>query len=71
MMGETVKIVSARPLSPEEAIGKPDRTDYPLLKGKEVMIEAVFIDARAQAFTDMPGTFQGSLHDLMGLDLPE
>ncbi len=69
MMGEMVKVVSARPLSPEEAIGKPDRTDYPLQKGKEVMIEAVFRDARAQAFTDMPGTFQGSLRDLIGLDL--
>ena len=32
MMGEVVKIVSARHLSPEEAIGKPDRTDFPILK---------------------------------------
>ncbi len=68
-MGETVKVVSARTLSPEEAIGKPDRTDFPLLKGKEVMVEAVFKGARAQAFTDMPGNFEGSLNDLVGLDL--
>ena len=69
MMGETVKVVSARPLSPEEAIGKPDRTDFPILKGKEVMVEAVFRDAKGQAFTDMPGNFQGSLQDLLDLDL--
>jgi len=69
MMGETVKVVSARPLSPEEAIGKPDRTDFPILKGKEVMVEAVFRDAKGQAFTDMPGNFQGPLQDLMDLDL--
>lgn len=69
MMGETVKVVSARPLSPEEAIGKPDRTDFPILKGKEVMVEAVFKGSRAHAFTDMPGNFQGSLQSLLDLDL--
>ena len=69
MMTETVRVVSARPLSPEEAIGKPDRTDFPLLKGKEVMMEAVFRGARVHAFTDMPGNFHGSLQDLIDLDL--
>ena len=69
MMGETVKVVSARQLSPEEAIGKPDRTDFPILKGREVMLEAVFRDARAHAFTDMPGDFHGSLQELMDLEL--
>jgi hypothetical protein len=69
MMGETIKVVSARTLSPEEAIGKPDRTDYPLLKGKEVMVEAAFRGARAQAFTDMAGNFEDSLDGLMRLDL--
>jgi hypothetical protein len=66
---ETLKVVSARALSPEEAIGKPDRTDYPILKGKEVMVEAVFRDARAHAFTDMPGDYQGSLKALVNLEL--
>lgn len=69
MMDETVKIVSARPLSPEEAIGKPDRTDYPILKGKEVMVEAVFRNARAHAFTDTPGDFQGTLQKVLDLGL--
>lgn len=69
MMDETVRVVSARPLSPQEAIGKPDRTDFPILKGKEVMVEAVFRDSRGHAFTDMPGNFQGSLQAVMDLDL--
>lgn len=71
MMGETVKVLAARPLSPEEAIGKPDRTDFPILKGKEVMVEAVFKNSRAHAFTDTPGNFQGSLQDLLGLELKD
>lgn len=69
MMGETVRVVSAKTLTPEEAIGKPDRTDFPLLKGKEVMLEAVFRGERGHAFTDMPGDFQGSLQDVLELDL--
>jgi hypothetical protein len=69
MMGEPVRVVSARPLSPEEAIGRPDRTDFPILKGKEVMVEAVFKDGRGQAFTDMPGNFQGTLQNLLDLGL--
>ncbi len=69
MMDETVQVVSARPLSPEEAIGRPDRTDFPLQKGKEVMIEATFKGTRAQAFTDMPGHFHGSLKEIADLGL--
>ncbi len=68
-LGEEIRVISARPLSPEEAIGNPDRDDYPILKGKEVMIEATFRESRGQAFTDMPGNFQGSLQDLVSLDL--
>jgi hypothetical protein len=69
LMGEPVKVVSARPLSPQEAIGTPDRTDFPILKGKEVMVEAVFRNSRGHAFTDMPGNFQGSLQAVMDLKL--
>lgn len=66
--GEKVHIVSARDLTPEEAIGKPDRDDYPLLKGKEVMMEARFRDGIGQAFTDQAGRFEGTLGDV--LDIP-
>jgi hypothetical protein len=68
-LDETVDVVSTRPLSPEEAIGRPEHPDFPLLKGKEVMIEARFKGARGQAFTDMPGNFHGSLKEILGMGL--
>jgi len=57
--------VSARGLSPEEAIGTPTRRDYPLLTGKERMVEALVDGARGQAFTDAPRDFTGSLVDII------
>lgn len=66
---QEINIVYARKLSPEEAIGNPERKDFPLLKGKEVMMQATFLDARGQAFTDMPGDFQGSLDEVLNLSL--
>lgn len=71
MLDDTVKVISSRPLTPEEAIGRPDRTDYPILKGKEFMIEATFRDAKGQAFTDMPGNFQSTLQDILDLELKD
>ncbi len=69
IMDEHVEVIWARTLTPKEAIGTPDRTDFPLLKGKEVMIEAVFQETRAHAYTDMPGHFRGSLRDVAQLPL--
>ncbi len=66
---ETVHIVSARDLTPAEAIGAPDRNDYPLLTGKEVMMEARFRSGIGQAFTDQAGRFNGSLSDVLNLPL--
>ncbi len=66
---EKVLIVSACDLTPEEAIGKPDRDDYPLLKGKEVMMEARFRSGVGQAFTDQPGRFEGTLGDVLHMTL--
>ncbi|MDX9715093.1 MAG: DUF364 domain-containing protein [Dissulfurispiraceae bacterium] len=68
-LDEAVTVVSARTLTPEEAIGKPDIKDFPLLKGKEVMIEASFKNSKGQAYTDMPGSFNGSIRDIMALPL--
>jgi hypothetical protein len=62
---EKILIVSARDLTPEEAIGKPERDDYPLLKGKEVMMQARFRDGYGQAFTDQPGRFEGTFGDVL------
>lgn len=66
---EAVIIVSARNLTPSEAIGKPDRDDYPLLTGKEVMMEARLRDGIGQAFTDQPGYFEGTLGDVLHMPL--
>ncbi|APC08658.1 Rossmann-like domain-containing protein [Neomoorella thermoacetica] len=66
---EEIKVVSARPLTPEEAIGRPERRDFPLLKGKETMIQASFKDACGQAYTDMPGNYQSTLKEVLTLPL--
>jgi hypothetical protein len=61
--------VFARPLSPEEAIGNPAHDDYPLLKGKERMMQAVFQDTYGQAYSDQTGNFSGSLSQIVGLTM--
>ncbi len=67
LIGEHLS-VTARTLTPVEAIGTPERDDYPILKGKEVMIEADFLGSKGQAFTDHPGNYSGSLKDVLELD---
>jgi len=64
-----INIVNVRALTPQEAIGNPDRDDFPLLKGKEVMIQADFRGIKGQAFTDMPGNYSGTLMDVFELPL--
>lgn len=61
--------VEVRGLSPEEAIGKPLRADFPLFKGREVMIQAELGGALGQAFTDEPCCYKGSLKDVQRLEL--
>ena len=63
--------VRARPLSSEEAIGEPGRRDFPLLKGKERLVEAVIEGSRGHAFTDSPREFTGSVEELLGLSLKD
>ena len=69
LWSSTVNVINIRPLTPQEVIGKPDRDDFPLLKGKEVMIQADFKGSLGQAFTDMPGNFKGSLREIFQLPL--
>ena len=57
------------PLTPEEAIGRPWRRDFPIIKGKERVIEAKVLGAKGQAFTDSPQEFRGTLRDVMNLEL--
>ena len=61
--------IQVRGLTPEQAIGHTQRTDFPILTGKEVMLVAEFRRAKGQAFTDAPARFEGSLADILALDL--
>lgn len=65
---EEIRVV-ARTMTAEEAIGNPEKKDFPLLRGKEVMIEAVFQGGHGEAYTSMPGQYVGSLDDLLALPL--
>lgn len=65
----TKEVVTARGLSPEEAIGITERKDYPILTGKEIMLQAEFMGAYGQAFTDAPAELQGKLEDILRLDI--
>jgi hypothetical protein len=63
--------VRVRPLSPDEAIGSDADQDFIIRKGKEIVIEAAFLDSRGQAFTDAPSEWRGNLAALIGLDLSQ
>jgi len=62
-------IVRGRPLLPEEAIGSPEHDDYPLVKGREVMLEVEVAGAIGQAFTDSKGHYEGTVKDVLELPL--
>ena len=66
---DTRVCVSVRPLTAEEAIGQPDRRDFPIIVGKERVIEAEIAGARGHAYTDTPGDFNGRLRDVLVLPL--
>ncbi len=69
LMSSKVQVVSARTLTPQEVIGKPERDDFPLLKEKEVMLQADFKGSLGQAFTDMPGNYNGTLQEVLAMPL--
>jgi hypothetical protein len=62
-------IITAAPLSPEEAIGNPEDRDYPLIIGVERLMQAEFRGHLGQAFTDMYGNFSGRLADVISMEL--
>lgn len=63
--------VRARPLSTEEAIGEPGRRDFPLIKGKERLLEARIGESCGSAFTDAPREFMGPVEDILALPLDD
>jgi hypothetical protein len=68
-LGKLEVNIQVRTLAPIEAIGETTRQDYPLLIGKEVMIEADFLGAKGQAFTTNPQDFKGFVYQIMTLPL--
>lgn len=64
-------VVNTKSLTAIEAIGQTKRKDFPILNGKEIMMEAEFKGAIGQAFTSSPCNFSGSLEEIMNLDLKE
>ncbi len=61
--------IKAFPLTPEEAIGNPSDLDYPLVKGRERLMEANFRGFKGQAFTDIYGDFEGTIEDVISLKM--
>ncbi|OGO19708.1 MAG: hypothetical protein A2144_05865 [Chloroflexi bacterium RBG_16_50_9] len=68
-LGNELVEVTIGTLTVKQAIGNPIRQDFPLLEGREVMIEAQFKGSFGQAFTDKPHEFKGSLSDVLSLGL--
>lgn len=56
-------------LTPHQAIGNPDRNDFPLQKGKEKLMQAHCGQSCGQAFTDMPNNYSGKVHGLTTMPL--
>ncbi len=61
--------ISAKTLTLEEAIGNPENKDFPILKGHERLMQAEFRGDFGQAFTDMYGNFEGTLQDVLDMEL--
>ena len=62
--------VSCRALTPEEAIGSTTvRQDFPILTGKDIMLQAEYKGAKGQAFTSAPAVYNGTLKDILNLDI--
>lgn len=61
--------VTGRALSAIEAIGDTEKKDFPILKGKEKLLEAEFKGVKGQAFTDMPSNYSGTLKEIIEMPL--
>ena len=70
LLNDEVSVIT-KSLTPEEAIGKTERKDFPILNGKEIMIEAEYKGNRGQAFTSSPCNYSGSLKEISELDLSD
>ncbi len=62
--------IACKALSAKQAIGNPEHDDYPIIRGKEVMIEADFLSSKGQSFTDEFENNSYRIKDLLDMDLP-
>ena len=68
LSGRRIDVI-CKALSSKEAIGTPEHDDYPIVKGREVMIEAAFNGAKGQAFSDEFAQGAYRVEDLFALEL--
>jgi uncharacterized protein (DUF4213/DUF364 family) len=68
-LGDITIQVQTKALTPEEAIGNPEDDDYPIIKGRERIMEAGFQGAKGHAFTDMYGNHTDTLKRIADMDL--
>ncbi|SHJ29740.1 Rossmann-like domain-containing protein [Parasporobacterium paucivorans] len=61
--------IRSKALSVEEAIGITKRKDFPIITGKEILLQAEYKGSYGQAFTDAPAVFEGTLLQVLELDL--
>lgn len=59
--------VGGRALSQPEAIGNPRRRDFPLLQGKEILLQVEVAGYAGQAFTADPLEFAGTVQSVLEL----
>ena len=45
------------------------RRDYPIITGKEIMLQADYMGSYGQTFTDSPSVFNGTLGEILALDI--
>jgi len=68
LLGSKV-VVRCKALSAYEAIGKSKYDDYPIIKGREVLLEADFNGAKGQAFTDEVENKDYLIDDILKISL--
>ncbi len=61
--------VNSKVLSKDEAIGKPEHDDYPLLKGRESLVESNYCNSKGAAYSDMCGSYEGLINDIVNMEL--
>jgi hypothetical protein len=67
-LADDTVLVRAHALNPEEAIGNPEHDDYPLVVGRERLMEAELCGALGHAFTDMYGQWSGRIRDVCAME---